>query len=311
MSNSNNIVCLMGPTASGKTDLAVKLLEHFQFEIISVDSAMIYREMNIGTAKPDANLLAIAPHHLIDIRDPNEIYSAAEFCDNVSVLIDQIIAKGKIPLLVGGTMMYFRALQQGLSLLPVANIELRKELLHKALEHGWHYMHQELMRVDPISATRIHPNDTQRIQRALEVYQITNKPLSEFFNNTNNVNIYNFINFSLLPNNRAWLHQRIADRFQEMLANGFIAEVEALLQKWQLNYEYPSMRCVGYRQALSYLKGECNYDDFVAHGIAATRQLAKRQLTWLNKWENTQVFVAEDQSIAREIIANLDQILDN
>ena len=307
----SNVFCLMGPTASGKTDLAVKLLEHFQFEIISVDSAMIYREMNIGTAKPDASLLAIAPHHLIDIKDPSESYSAAEFCKSANILIEQIIAKGKIPLLVGGTMMYFRALQQGLSLLPEANNDVRKALLQQALEYGWDYMHKELMRVDPISAARIHPNDTQRIQRALEVYQITNTPLSEFFNNTNNSAGYNFVNFSLAPNNRAWLHLRIAERFQEMLANGFIAEVEALLQKWQLTYDNPSMRCVGYRQALSYLKGECDYDAFVAHGIAATRQLAKRQLTWLNNWENMQIFAADDKASSRKIIANLQQILDN
>lgn len=299
---SNVIFCLMGPTASGKTALACELVQHFPVEIISVDSAMIYRDMNIGTAKPDRQTLERAPHHLIDILNPPEHYSAAHFCEDATRISEQIISQGKIPLLVGGTMMYFRALQQGLSHLPEADEKVRAQLLQQAEQHGWAYMHQELTRVDASSAARIHSNDSQRIQRALEVYQITKRPLSEFLSSSKDMPAYRFVNLVLMPTERAWLHQRIAQRFEQMLVDGLIGEVEALLQKWQLTDADPSMRTVGYRQVLAYLDGECDYADLLAKGVAATRQLAKRQLTWLRHWPDSFVFSAENPANASEIL---------
>lgn len=300
---SNVIFCLMGPTASGKTALACELVQHLPVEIISVDSAMIYRDMNIGTAKPDKQTLAAAPHHLIDILNPPDHYSAAHFCEDATRISKQIISKGKIPFLVGGTMMYFRALQQGLSSLPEADENVRAQLLQQAEQHGWAYMHEELARVDVLSAARIHPNDSQRIQRALEVYQITNKPLSELLSSSKDMSAYRFVNLVLMPTDRAWLHQRIAQRFDQMLTDGLISEVEALLQKWHLTEADPSMRTVGYRQVLAYLGGECDYADMCAKGVAATRQLAKRQLTWLRHWPGSFVFSAESSANADDILA--------
>ena len=299
---SNIIFCLMGPTASGKTGLACELVQHFPVEIISVDSAMIYRDMDIGTAKPDRETLALAPHHLIDILNPPEHYSAAQFCEDAIRISEKIINQGKIPLLVGGTMMYFRALQQGLSSLPEADEKIRAQLLQQAEQHGWIYMHQELMRVDALSAAKIHPNDSQRIQRALEVYQITRRPLSEFLASSKFSSPYRFVNLLLMPTERAWLHQRIAQRFEHMLANGLIDEVEALLKKWQLTERDPSMRTVGYRQVLAYLQGQCDYANLCAKGIAATRQLAKRQLTWLRHWPDSFVFSAENPANASKVL---------
>lgn len=307
---SNIIFCLMGPTASGKTAIACELVQHFPLEIISVDSAMIYREMNIGTAKPDQQTLAIAPHHLIDILNPTEHYSAALFCEDVGKICECIYKKGKIPLLVGGTMMYFRALQQGLSPLPEADKETREKLLKEAELYGWEYMHQELTRVDAISAERIHPNDTQRVQRALEVYQITKRPLSDLlFSKT--ISTYKFVNLALMPKDRSWLHQRIALRFEQMLANGLVEEVEALIKKWPLSEQHSSMRTVGYRQVLGYLQGEYVYEDLSAKGVAATRQLAKRQLTWLRHWSETVILEAENPATMAEIMVIVKQILDN
>jgi tRNA dimethylallyltransferase len=308
---SKLLFCLMGPTASGKTALACELVQHLPVEIISVDSAMVYRGMNIGTAKPDAETLRQAPHHLIDILDPLDSYSAANFCEDVARLSERILNQGKIPLLVGGTMMYFRSLQQGLSSLPEADESIRAQLLQQAQEHGWAYMHQELTRIDPVTATRIHPNDTQRIQRALEVYQLTKKPLSEFLSSGKEASAYRFVNFSLIPDDRAWLHQRIALRFEQMLAEGFINEVEELLQKWPLTLEHPSMRSVGYRQVLLYLQGEYDRQTLGEKGIAATRQVAKRQLTWLRHWPEMQFFAAENPASTAKIMAIMRQILDN
>ena len=305
----NLLFCLMGPTASGKTALACELVQHLPVEIISVDSALIYREMNIGTAKPGPEVLSHAPHHLIDILDPPDSYSAACFCHDVAVLSEQIARRGKIPLLVGGSMMYFRALQQGLSSLPEANEQLRSELLQEAQMHGWAYMHEKLARVDALAAARIHPNDTQRIQRALEVYQLTKQPMSDFMHANKDNSAYQFVNFSLIPENRAWLHQRIAVRFEQMLADGFVEEVEGLLQRWELTLNHPSMRSVGYRQVLHYLQGE--YDDAMMRdkGIAATRQMAKRQLTWLRHWPEALVFAAENPENTSEIMTIMQRLI--
>lgn len=308
---SNLLFCLMGPTASGKTALACELVEQFPLEIISVDSAMIYRGMNIGTAKPDVETLSKAPHHLIDVLDPTDSYSAALFCEEVARLRQEINHRGHIPLLVGGTMMYFHALQQGLSLLPEADLPTRAFLIQEAEMHGSLYMHQWLARVDPETAARLHPNDTQRVQRALEVYELTSKPLSAFFEREKNRPAYEFVNFILMPEDRQWLHQRIASRFLQMLDEGLIHEVEDLLTKWDLSSNHPSMRMVGYRQVLAYLRGEDSYATLSEKGIAATRQLAKRQLTWLRHWPQSQCFSAENPTTRDEIVAIMKQILDN
>ncbi len=306
----NVAICLMGPTASGKTALACELIKQVPCEIISVDSAMIYRGMNIGTAKPDAKTLIDAPHHLIDILDPIESYSAAQFCTDATQLCESIIQRGHLPLLVGGTMMYFRALQQGLSLLPEANEKVRERLLQQAQDEGWDRLHQRLSDIDPIAASRIHANDTQRIQRALEVYAITGQSLSSCFQ-TKKVSppAFDFINIMLLPKRRAWLHELINQRFENMLLDGLINEVEGLLTQWDLAPEHPALRCVGYRQVYEYLQGAYDYDTLRAKGSAATRQLAKRQLTWLRQWTHGYHYDAEHLDIKR-VIDDIKQMLD-
>lgn len=307
----NLIYCLMGPTASGKTALACELIKQYPFEIISVDSAMIYRDMNIGTAKPTAEELRAAPHHLIDLINPTESYSAAQFCTDVFALIEQIHAKGKIPLLVGGTMMYFNALQQGLSVLPEASPQIRQQLEAEAAVHGWDVLHKTLQKVDPTAAQRIHQHDAQRIQRALEVYYLTGKSLSDFLAQEKENSTYQFVNVILFPERRAWLHERIAQRFDLMLNQGFIEEVQQLQSKWQLQANMPSMRCVGYRQALEYLNGDYDCALMREKGIAATRQLAKRQLTWLRHW-NKALFCDPENSVFHDkIVAQTREILDN
>lgn len=289
-----SIFCLMGPTASGKTQLAVQLVQHFPMEIISVDSAMVYRDMNIGTAKPSAEILKIAPHRLIDIRDPAEPYSAAQFCDDALCEINDIFSQGKIPLLVGGTMLYFRALQQGLSDLPSADSAVREKLNAEAELIGWPVLHERLLSVDPVSAKRIHPNDSQRIQRALEVFEISGKTLTEWQQETSNKSDhFNVFNFAVAPNNRAVLHERIAIRFKQMLQEGLIEEVQKLFARGDLNLQMPSMRSVGYRQVWEYLAGHYDYDEMQEKGIIATRQLAKRQLTWLRSWPDLTWFDSE------------------
>ncbi len=272
----------MGPTAAGKTGLAVELVEKIPFEIISVDSAMIYRGMDIGTAKPEPAVLAQAPHHLIDILDPSQSYSAAEFRNQAIDLIEEIFSRGHQPLLVGGTMLYFRALQQGLSDLPAADYGIRAQLEAQAAAQGWATLHAELARVDPGSAQRIHPNDPQRISRALEVYRLTGRSLSDWFTEgRGQESHYRFINLGLMPPQRSVLHERIARRFQQMLTQGLVEEVEALFRREDLHPGLPAIRAVGYRQVWSYLAGECSHGEMVEKGIAATRQYAKRQLTWL------------------------------
>ena len=301
---------LMGPTASGKTALACDWVQRLPFEIISVDSAMIYRDMNIGTAKPDTDTLQHAPHHLIDIRSPIETYSAAEFCKDATALSDALRLQGKIPLFVGGTMMYFRALQQGLSVLPEADAALRSMLVETHDAHGAVHMHAWLTQVDPISAARIHPEDTQRTQRALEVYLLTKRPLSEHLQDSVAKPQVQFINLSVFPENRMWLHQRIAQRFDAMLAQGFLDEVVLLVKKWQLTREHVSMKSVGYRQALDYLAGIVDYTTFREQGIAATRQLAKRQLTWLRSWPNVHHYDPEDRRCSEMILRDVHEFME-
>lgn len=278
-------VFLMGPTAAGKTDLAVALGELFPFEIISVDSALIYRGMDIGTAKPEPEVLARAPHHLIDIVDPAQSYSAADFRQDALTLMADITARGRIPLLVGGTMMYFKVLKDGMASMPPADAAVRQRLLDSARDHGWPYLHQQLASVDPEAAERIKPTDSQRLQRALEVYELTGKPLSQWHREQKAQSLpYRVTSLALAPVDRAILHERIALRFVRMLEEGFLDEVKSLYARPDLTTSLPSVRSVGYRQAWSYLDGELSYDDMVERGIIATRQLAKRQLTWLRSW---------------------------
>lgn len=274
----------MGPTASGKTALAVGLIERFPFEIISVDSALVYRDMDIGTAKPDAATLAQAPHHLLDIRDPTEAYSAAMFCDDARRLMADIVSRGKVPLLVGGTMLYFRALLQGLDDLPRADAALRKKLELEAAARGWPALHAELAAVDASTAARLAPNDSQRISRALEIFRLTGTPMSALLAKGQSTLPYRVLQLALIPSDRAALHQRIEARFDAMLAEGLLAEVEALRRTYALTPDLPSMRAVGYRQVWAYLDGDIDMKALREQGIAATRQLAKRQLTWLRSW---------------------------
>ncbi len=286
----------MGPTASGKTALAVSLVERYPLEIISVDSALVYRGMNIGTAKPDAATLARAPHHLLDIRDPTEAYSAAAFCDDARGLMADIVARGRVPLLVGGTMLYFRALLQGLDDLPRADAALRKQQEAEAAARGWPALHAELAAVDPVTAARLAPNDSQRIGRALEVFRLTGTPMSALLDRTQSELPYRVLQLALIPSDRAVLHQRIAARFDAMLAEGLLDEVESLRRTFALTPDLPTMRAVGYRQAWAYLEGEIDFNALRETGIAATRQLAKRQLTWLRSWPDAVLLdgLAED-----------------
>lgn len=290
----SSIFCLMGPTASGKTQLAIELARQFPFEVISVDSAMVYRGMDIGTAKPSADILREIPHHLIDIRDPSEPYSAAQFCHDANLSIKDIFSRGKIPLLVGGTMLYARALQQGLSLLPVADPLLRARLKEEGDQKGWDKLHQRLSDVDPIAAARIHPNDPQRIQRALEVYELTGKNLTTWHQENPASSMFDSIySLAIIPSDRALLHARIAERFSEMLKAGWIDEVRCLFERGDLTPDLPSIRSVGYRQIWDYLAGKISYLEMEERGVIATRQLAKRQLTWLKSWPDLVVFESE------------------
>ena len=279
----------MGPTASGKTGAAVELVAKLPVELISVDSALVFRDMNIGTAKPDTATLAKAPHHLIDIIDPTSAYSAAQFRTDALRLMVEITARGKVPVLVGGTMLYFKALQGGLSGLPEANQAIRATLDLEAARIGWPAMHAKLASIDPETAARLMPNDMQRIQRALEVHAITGKTMTTLFaEQTSEVLPYNLLKIALVPSDRKVLHKRIAIRFDAMLAAGFLDEVKALIAKYPtLTSESTSMRCVGYRQALAHLAGDFDYAELRDRGIFATRQLAKRQLTWLRGMDDT------------------------
>jgi tRNA dimethylallyltransferase len=290
---SVNAIALVGPTASGKTAAALAIAQAWPVEIISIDSALVYRGMDIGTAKPNREELAQAPHHLIDIRDPLQAYSAAEFARDATRLMADIRSRGKLPLLVGGTMLYLKALRDGIDDLPTAQPELRAEIEQQALALGWPAMHSELAKVDAITAARLAPNDAQRISRALEVWRVSGKTLSQWFIEGEVARAaqpaLNMPLLSLEPVNRAWLHARIALRFDIMLAGGFLAEVQSLRTRGDLHIDLPSMRCVGYRQAWELLDRAqamgASPESILPHlhelGVAATRQLAKRQLTWL------------------------------
>lgn len=299
-------ILLMGPTASGKSNVAMEIAQHFPVEIISVDSAQVYREMNIGSAKPDQHTLAAVPHHLIDLINPDEHYSAAQFRKDALTRMDEITAKGKIPLLVGGTMLYFKALKEGLSELPPADNSLRKEIEMVAEKKGWPEMHQMLSQLDPVSAARIKPHDSQRIQRALEVCYLTGRPMSAVLTQPKNMSLpYQLISMALLPNDRKILHQRILLRFERMLEMGLIDEVRTIRDQYCVNAETPSMRCVGYRQVYMYLDNLISLTTMKDMGIAATRQLAKRQLTWLRGMTGLQEFDCLAENLSQQVIAYL------
>ena len=310
-------IFLMGPTASGKTALAIELRKILPVELISVDSALIYKGMDIGTAKPNAEELLAAPHRLLNIRDPSQAYSAADFRRDALAEMADITAAGRIPLLVGGTMLYFKALLEGLSPLPSADPEVRARIEQQAAEQGWESLHRQLQEVDPVAAARIHPNDPQRLSRALEVFFISGKTLTELTQTSGDALPYQvhqfaiapgdvvFIpaglhQFAIAPASRELLHQRIEQRFHQMLASGFEAEVRALFARGDLHTDLPSIRCVGYRQMWSYLEGEISYDEMVYRGVCATRQLAKRQITWLRGWEGVHWLDSEKPEQARD-----------
>lgn len=304
------VVCLMGPTASGKTDLAVALAELRPLDLISVDSAMVFRGMDIGTAKPEPAILARAPHQLIDIRDPLETYSAARFRLDALEAIRHSHANNRIPLLVGGTMLYFRALRSGLSDVPAADPDVRRTLLDEAARRGWAELHRELAGVDPAAAARIHPHDTQRIQRALEVFRLSGQPLSELQARRRPPEGLRFLNLALMPQDRDELHWRIECRFRAMLAAGFVDEVRALRGIPGLGLNHPSMRAVGYRQVWDYLDGRHDLEAMTWRGIYASRQFAKRQLTWLRGEPELRILPAADGDPTLQALARIDRWLE-
>ncbi|MEH0094413.1 tRNA (adenosine(37)-N6)-dimethylallyltransferase MiaA [Vibrio metschnikovii] len=295
---------LMGPTASGKTDLAIRLRQKYPVEIISVDSALIYKGMDVGTAKPDARELALAPHRLIDILDPSEAYSVADFRRDALREMQAIVNEEKIPLLVGGTMLYYKALLDGLSPLPAANPAVRQQIESQAQEQGWAALHAQLQQIDPISAARIHPNDPQRLSRALEVYKISGKTLTELTQTKGESIPFRVKQFAIAPMDRAELHRRIELRFEKMVKSGFEEEVKALYDRNDLHPDLPSIRCVGYRQMWDYFDGNSTLDEAIYRGICATRQLAKRQLTWLRSWDELTWLDSENIERAVETLAN-------
>jgi tRNA dimethylallyltransferase len=301
--HKNTAIFLMGPTASGKTGAAVYLQSKLPVEIISVDSALVFKDMNIGTAKPDAATLAAAPHHLIDIIPPTEAYSAANFRSDALKLMAEITARGKTPLLVGGTMLYFKALQGGLSGLPEADSAIRAKLDAEAAQIGWPAMHSKLAALDPATAARLMPNDMQRIQRALEVIEITGESMTSLFaKQTNEVLPYKLLKIALIPSDRKVLHARIETRFEAMLKTGFVDEVKSLITKYpSLTAESTSMRCVGYRQALEHLNGDYDLAELRDRGIFATRQLAKRQLTWLRGMDDVTEMDCLDKDLNKKV----------
>ena len=306
----------MGPTAAGKTRLSIALAKRFKTEIISVDSALVYRGLDIGSAKPDMVERDGVIHHLIDICDPHEPYSAADFCRDAKPIIARLIAEGKTPILVGGTMMYFKALLEGLSDIPASNPDVRAEVEALAVEHGWNYVYEQLREVDPVSAERIHPNHSQRLSRAYEVFLSTGKPMSSWQNGSDNglLDEFTWCQFAVAPRDRSILHRRITDRFELMLEGGLLDEVAQLQKNPLLHCDLPAIRAVGYRQVWEYLLGQCTYQEMRERGQAATRQLAKRQLTWLRGWNGLNWLYTEHQNgdlkTFDEIVTNALNFLD-
>jgi tRNA dimethylallyltransferase len=304
-------ILLMGPTASGKTAVAVQLATTLPCEIISVDSALVYKGMDIGTAKPDAETLARAPHHLINIIEPHESYSAARFRDDALALMREITERGNIPLLVGGTMLYFKSLVEGLNDLPEADSTVRLIIETMAEEEGWPAVHEKLRKVDPETAARLEPNDAQRVQRALEIYYITGKSMTDLLKKPKYVYFpYTPIRIALLPSDRAVLHDRIALRFEKMLDDGLVDELRTLRDEYALEPDMPSMRCVGYRQAWDFMNDRISRAELLEQGIAATRQLAKRQLTWLRSTENLTEFDCLTENVGDLVLEYIRQELE-
>ena len=309
-------IALAGPTASGKTAAALAISQQHAVEIISVDSALVYRSMNIGTAKPTVAELACVPHHLIDIRDPLNAYSAAEFVQDANALMAEITARGRLPLLVGGTMLYFKALMDGLDDMPKADAALRFEIGLEAATKGWPAMHAELALVDPVTAQRLKPNDSQRISRALEIYRLTGFPIAHFHQKNAAKNIAACAEkkadsalISLEPHDRSWLHRRIAQRFDAMLTEGFVDEVKALRSRGDLHLDLPSMRCVGYRQAWEALDGASPMAELRDKGIFATRQLAKRQITWLRSMPERRIIACDEPTALQQVLGVVQEAL--
>jgi len=298
----------MGPTATGKTDLAITLANHIPCEIISADSAMVYRRLDIGTAKPSPEIRQAIPHHLIDICEANEIYTAGKFCRDTTALIKAIHMRGKIPLIVGGTMLYFHLLQNGMANLPPRNDDIRMKLTQQAQKKGWQTLHQMLENIDSKTAQKLHPNDAQRIQRALEIYYITGKTPSELYAEQKRQSPFYYHSIILLPLSKASLHERIKARFEKMLSSGFVHEVDTLLKQKGLSSELPALRTVGYRQIGQYLQGYYNYETMVEKALLATKHLAKHQLTWLKRWETASTFVRCDNDTEKLIQKILDQV---
>lgn len=293
------VVCIMGPTASGKTDLACALYDKIpNSRIISVDSAMVYRGMDIGSAKPDAAMLEKYPHAMLDLFDPSDSCSVGKFVKLVTKEIDACLVDKTLPILVGGSMMYFRRLQYGVAELPAADVEYRRKLQQRSIEIGWPALHEELQQVDSIAATKIHPNDGQRIARALEIHYLTGKPISELQLQTKIDNDFNFLNIALLPRDRAWLHNRIALRVDAMLDSGFVAEVKHLQQDPRNHRNLPAIKSVGYAQLWDYCAGDIDLATSREKAIVATRRLAKHQITWLRSWDSLHEFAAEDNNVA-------------
>lgn len=306
-------IFIIGPTASGKTGLAIKLMKHFPIEIISVDSALVYQDMDIGTAKPTEGELAEAPHRLISFLDPSQAYSAADFRSDALREMAEIMAAGKIPVLVGGTMLYYRALEYGLAILPEADPILRERLSAEADNIGWDGMHQRLLDIDPVSGNRLHPNDKQRIQRALEVYELTGRSLTEHQiehrENKDNALPYRLLKIALIPEKREWIRELADIRFRQMLEDGFIDEMKALHAREDLHADLPSMRCVGYRQAWQYLEGELDYDEMIERAVISTRQLAKRQMTWMRSERNITPYGAKTYDLDT-VVSDIQDFLD-
>lgn len=303
-------IALLGPTASGKTDLAMRIAERFAVEIISVDSAQIYRHMNVGTAKPEAWMREQVVHHLIDLMDPTEAYSAGRFCADASALMQSITQRNRTPLLVGGTMLYFNALWHGLNDLPRASEVVRQGIDARAAQQGWPALHAELEGIDPTAAARIRPHDARRIQRALEVYELTGAgPTLHFEQARNRYDSHRFVALALMDTDRLRLHERIALRFDAMLANGLVEELATLRQRFALRAEHNSMRCVGYRQAWHYLEGHTSHQELREQGIAATRQLAKRQITWMRSMPDLVPLDPHGTTTVGDAIAHIDRVL--